>query len=145
MINFSDPYNPETYFHRVGRTARFGNYGVSFLLMNFQNRVEFFNQKGYKFNVKEYDEKFLEEVNAKLLKKREARNKGKMVEEKNIYDIGFEGILPGWIDANIEVYDNSKFNFVEENKEKNEEKDFVNDKERDLEFESEMLNWKFKE
>lgn len=34
VINFSDPHSPENYFHRVGRTARYGQFGVSFLLMN---------------------------------------------------------------------------------------------------------------
>jgi superfamily II DNA/RNA helicase len=38
VINFSDPYSPENYFHRIGRTARYGQYGVSFLLMNSEKK-----------------------------------------------------------------------------------------------------------
>lgn len=32
VIHFDIPTTIETYFHRIGRTGRFGKYGVSFLL-----------------------------------------------------------------------------------------------------------------
>lgn len=151
MINFSHPYSPENYFHRVGRTARFGNYGVSFLLMDFGNRIEFLSQKEYKFKIKKFEKKYLDKINEKLLKKKNEREENKTNEKKNIYDIGSQGILPKWMSAEVEIYDNSKFNFYKEKKEENSQKSSKTktnktkiENEKDLEFESEMLEMEIK-
>jgi superfamily II DNA/RNA helicase len=48
VINFSDPYNPENYYHRIGRTARYGKYGVSFLLMNEKKKKIWLREEGKK-------------------------------------------------------------------------------------------------
>ena len=44
VINFSDPYSPENYYHRIGRTARYGKFGVSFLLMNGAKKVDWLRE-----------------------------------------------------------------------------------------------------
>lgn len=40
VINYDVPHNIETYFHRIGRTGRYGTYGVS-ILMLFENEISF--------------------------------------------------------------------------------------------------------
>lgn len=34
VIHFDTPASIETYFHRIGRTGRFGSFGLSFLLLH---------------------------------------------------------------------------------------------------------------
>ena len=52
VINFSDPYNPENYYHRIGRTARYGRFGVSFLLMNEKKKASWLREN-HNFKKKE--------------------------------------------------------------------------------------------
>ena len=52
VIHFDIPTTIETYFHRIGRTGRFGKYGVSFLLtsINDSNFFEKYNKVLTKLN-----------------------------------------------------------------------------------------------
>ena len=33
VINIDAPYSKETYWHRIGRTGRYGNFGASFIFL----------------------------------------------------------------------------------------------------------------
>lgn len=53
VINFDEPFEMESYFHRIGRTARFGRYGASFLLMPEDRFFTFTAHKSYSFKIKQ--------------------------------------------------------------------------------------------
>lgn len=43
VINFDFPKQPETYLHRIGRSGRFGHYGIAINLINWNDRHSLFN------------------------------------------------------------------------------------------------------
>ena len=68
VVNFDEPYDTDTYFHRIGRTARFGRYGVSFLLSTHLKIKQFLNNRQYDFKLSKVDrvEDAASVVNSKL-------------------------------------------------------------------------------
>lgn len=53
VINFDVPFNIETYFHRIGRCGRHGNFGVSFLFVTEKNKGFFLENANYLVNLEE--------------------------------------------------------------------------------------------
>lgn len=135
VINFSDPYNPENYYHRIGRTARYGKFGVSFLMMNKKKKQTWLKENqnftqgnvkdgqlksesqskqsafsSYQWKFEDWDESKLEEINSKLREKKkliEAEHK-KTKEDKSIVE---KVELPSWIDAEVQHINADKFKF----------------------------------
>ena len=138
VINYSDPYNPENYYHRIGRTARYGKFGVSFLLMNEQKKSEWlresqnFSQKNvkngkildqgfqpngfssYLWKFENWDEGFLSEINSKLtIKKQEIQVENDAKKSDNIEKVQ----LGSWIDSEIEHLNSENFKYQQKNQE----------------------------
>jgi ATP-dependent RNA helicase DDX6/DHH1 len=42
VINFDFPKNAETYLHRIGRSGRFGHYGLAINLINWNDRYSLY-------------------------------------------------------------------------------------------------------
>lgn len=139
VINFSDPYNPENYFHRIGRTARYGRFGVSFLLMNQKKKKSWLRESqnftkknvkngkivdnnvksnafsSYQWNFEDWSEDKMKSINKKLKAKKleiEAEN------EKNKDEKIEKVVLPSWIDAEIEHLNADRFHYQESEKPK---------------------------
>lgn len=106
VINFDDPYETESYFHRIGRTARFGRYGASFLLMSESKFSTFKEHKSYQFNIKELAsieslDKACESINLKL----ESQRSSMIPEEesqKPKLQLGDESLIGRWQDVGDE-------------------------------------------
>ena len=95
VINFDMPWNLETYYHRIGRTARFGKFGVSFLLMSKEQAQKFFTAKSFEFNIKklkEKDENFAFKIINDLIKEKRKNERLSLDDSfKNGGDCGKDG------------------------------------------------------
>lgn len=117
MINFDDPFEMESYFHRIGRTARFGRYGASFLMMTEDKFNTFIGNKQYTYSIN----KLLSEddlihnavaINEKLAILRKAMDEE--VLDKNaaldqaIRTMGTDALIGQWIEGGKSA-DNTKY------------------------------------
>lgn len=116
VINLDEPFDTETYFHRIGRAGRFGNYGVSFLFeiedARSRNRFQQCHKYEYKiedFPIDDFDKRLmvLVEINQYLSKQVNFRES-----QKNVVDLGVESVMGRWMDAEQEgLYDQTKWKF----------------------------------
>ena len=63
VINFDMPQVPESYIHRIGRTARAGKSGVSLSLINSQSQLDFLFENFKKYNLTELKVKHDDKIN----------------------------------------------------------------------------------
>lgn len=74
VVNFDMPEVPESYIHRIGRTARAGKSGVSLSLINSQKQLEFLLQNFNKYNLTELKIKHDDKINQYVFVKTKSEN-----------------------------------------------------------------------
>jgi superfamily II DNA/RNA helicase len=121
VINYDVPRTMETYFHRIGRTGRFGRYGVSIIFLTDKDEDFILNNSEYFVNIKELPED-LTGINS-FLAKNEEEGKVKAlaesgVEEKKEFVYGTQSQISEWKTAEYEFYDASKYKYFEEDENK---------------------------
>ncbi|CAD8176920.1 unnamed protein product [Paramecium octaurelia] len=105
VIHFDTPSSYETYLHRIGRTGRFGTFGMSLLL----------EQTNYK-DVQEFIEEEISKLNTKLDEKH-----CNMVEKKEFYAEFLNGVSD-WKQTNYKFYDENKFQYYEDDQKDKDQK-----------------------
>lgn len=98
VINLDEPYNSETYFHRIGRAGRFGNYGASFMFIHEKTKNNFMNDEKYVYQIEEFPIQnsdaqitIQEDLNGLLAKQVDTRE-----DQKHIIDLGVDSSLGEW-------------------------------------------------
>ncbi|KAL4496205.1 hypothetical protein ABPG72_012942 [Tetrahymena utriculariae] len=138
VINYDVPSSVETYYHRIGRTGRYGRFGISIILVQ-QNEENFIQQNIIHFcRLKDLPQNF-SDINLRLEQKLADLNQGTQLKQsedqflekqekslsssqkknqKNIpqnYHHEFtQGILMKEVDVNEKFYDESAFKYFEE-------------------------------
>jgi len=107
----------ETYFHRIGRTGRFGKYGVSIILLTNNDEDFLLNNKDYFLNIQELPQDF-SSIN-EFLARNELEGKVKPLtgpekEEKKEYTYEPHSIASEWKSTEHVFYDSSKWKYFEE-------------------------------
>ena len=136
VINFSDPYSVENYYHRIGRTARFGRYGISFLIMSKTAKIKFFSTKKYKLKIQPFSLNFKQNYPKKLIDGINERLRAKKTEleaeEKKVKSEMRRGVkrhqdvdkLMSWVDIETALFDEGNFRYFGENQQNSEIGDF---------------------
>lgn len=105
VINFDDPFEMESYFHRIGRTARFGRFGASFLMMTEQKFSKFTENNQYTFRIAKLSsadqfEQAVNQINTKLSDLRQqtdpAEEDKKLQLERALRTMGTESLIGAW-------------------------------------------------
>ena len=127
MINFDEPNDPANYFHRIGRTARFGRYGASFLFLTEQRYRAFLQSKQYVFNIKQLSspdhlQREAEHINGQI-----GRNEAllqpahtgesdpfeRTQQQERVYLGGDSLIGSRWTDTRVQNYDEQTFKYFD--------------------------------
>ena len=114
VINFDDPQDTDTYFHRIGRTARFGKSGCSFLLMTKKKFDLFRASKHYKYDIKSIEsEEAFQLACSKINQMIEGGLEKEEREDRGVH-MGDTSLAAGWTEASKpSVYDTERFKYVE--------------------------------
>jgi superfamily II DNA/RNA helicase len=146
VLNFDSAYNETDYFHRVGRTGRYNSYGISisFFQENEEKILEAIKLKDKSeklIQVREFNEETLEKfrqdlMNVKNCNKINEDLKTKILElENNITHTTDsnekfsskkrrrelyrnESLISNWVEVDEDLYDQSKFKYLDKDKEK---------------------------
>lgn len=127
MINFDEPIDPANYFHRIGRTARFGRYGASFLFLTEQRYRAFLQSKQYVFNIKQLSSPDDLQQEAEHINGQIGRNEGllqrahtadtdpfeRTQQRERVYLGGDSLIGSGWTDTAVQHYDQQAFRYFD--------------------------------
>ena len=110
----------ETYFHRVGRTGRFGKYGVSIVFLTDMDESFILRNKEYFVNIQELPED-LSDINS-FLARNEEEGKVKPFkpvkgDEKEDFATGIYGQISDWKETDHTFYDQTQFKYFEEDEE----------------------------
>lgn len=110
VLNFDLPHNAATYFHRIGRCGRNNNPGVSFIFLTQKMKDHLQESWLYtiqmtKFNVERAEEE-LRNINSYLSAADHVFLKTDAVRQEGLEDV--------WMEAGYQVYDHSRFKYVEE-------------------------------
>ncbi|KAM3130223.1 hypothetical protein pb186bvf_017618 [Paramecium bursaria] len=110
VVHFDKPSSNETYLHRIGRTARYGKYGLSILICQEvkQNMLLFQNAN-------------LNEINQKL------QEKHGLHQTRQEYYAEFLNGVSDWKQTQFKFYDESKFNYFEQAQQNESQKQKDND------------------
>lgn len=124
----------ETYFHRIGRTGRFGKYGVSVILLTDKDEDFILHNKEYFVNIKELPDD-LAGINNFLAKNKEegqVKDPAEIPEEKKEYTYGNVSQISGWKSVEHDFYDSSKYKYYEvEGEEGGEEGEGIEEEEQE--------------
>lgn len=114
VINYDDPYSAEVYFHRIGRTARFRKYGVSFLLMTEEKLSNFTGNKGYQFSItKITSEEELQVISATTNTRLEDKYRQLQAEGREKVYLGSDSMVQEWRDADIAHCNSAQFKYAD--------------------------------
>lgn len=124
VINFEPPSSLETYFHRIGRTSRYGRFGISISFLTIEEKNNFLSSYSKELEIEEFplDETKISELNAELKKKERKIEKTKGF---------FEGCkVTEWKNLEEKFLDEEKFKYfdLEENERKMKRKDLMKEK-----------------
>ncbi|EAR89314.2 DEAD/DEAH-box helicase (macronuclear) [Tetrahymena thermophila SB210] len=138
VINYDIPSSVETYYHRIGRTGRYGRFGISIILVQ-QNEENFIQQNIIHFcRLQDLPQNF-SDINLRLEQKLADLNQGNNLKQsenqslekqekslssnqkknlknnpQNYHHEFTQGILMKEVDVNEKFYDESTFKYFEE-------------------------------
>ncbi|KRX02173.1 P-loop containing nucleoside triphosphate hydrolase [Pseudocohnilembus persalinus] len=121
VINFDAPNNIETYFHRIGRTARYGRFGVSLFLISEKEEKFLENNRDVLNNLQnklDYDY-----INQKFKEKLDSQNQEKEFQTTAQKFTYYQPQISEWKDASEQFYDESKFKYYTKEEQTKEEED----------------------
>lgn len=128
MINFDEPNDPSSYFHRIGRTARFGRYGASFLFLTPERSKLFLQSRDFVFKIQEL--KGVEDLhahveninqliskNVELLEKKDpdANPFERTKLQERVYLGGDSIIGTHWTDKQVQNFNEENFKYFDPN------------------------------
>ena len=113
VVNFDDPHDTDNYFHRIGRTARFGKYGVSFLLMQEAKLATFLANKHYAFNITRLagEPAFREAAAAANAKLRSQADQP--ARDETAVNMSNVSLVSEWVDCGVQLYDHNSFKYAD--------------------------------
>lgn len=124
VINFEPPSSLETYFHRIGRTSRYGRFGISISLLTKEEKNLFLATYSKELEIEEFpmEESKILELNAEL------KRKERKIEKTKGFFEGFK--VSEWKNLEEKFLDEEKFKYfdVEENERKDRKNDVLNQK-----------------
>lgn len=126
VINYDVPPSIETYFHRIGRTGRFGKYGVSIIFIRQKDEEFLFKNKNYFVSISElpqsYDEinvflsnnKRVQAEKEEMIKSMMRQQGKKEVKPKTEYHYSADSEITRWQAPEHQFYDEHKFKYYED-------------------------------
>lgn len=120
VVCFDLPRNLDTYFHRIGRTARFGSSGVAIAFVSgAAGQKLFLSEKNKKYNIQaEKLPENLESIRAKIggqtIKKKGKNPKNSIyveINRKPEHNYGNFSQVSGWKKRNHKFYEETKWKF----------------------------------